>query len=182
MIYSPGTITQTMYYRAVLSCNSNSDSTNVDTVTVNSPVLLSTTPGSRCGYGQVTLGATTASSSINWYASNSPTDYTVLGTGTSFVTPNISTTTTDYAAATDGGANYTLGFPVWVGATTNSGYSDIGLMFDATQAFVLEVCCYLSGCHYSKRQCNSNHCLKEFIRSYIGKCNCKCSYIYESRN
>ncbi|MFN8155127.1 MAG: hypothetical protein U0Y08_12620, partial [Bacteroidia bacterium] len=136
--YNTGTITQTTFYRVETSCDANVVYSNVDSVIVNNPTVLSTTAASRCGYGTVTLGATGSSSTLNWYGSNSPTDYTVLGTGSSFVTPNINSTTTFYVAASDGGATYGLGLPNRVGATTNSGYSDIGLMFDATQAFLLQ--------------------------------------------
>ncbi len=66
-----------------------------------SSVISSTTPASRCGTGTVTLGATASAGTINWYAT--PTGGTSLGTGTSFTTPAISSTTTYYVDATFGG-------------------------------------------------------------------------------
>jgi hypothetical protein len=65
------------------------------------PTITSTTPGSRCGEGSVTLEATSSAGTISWY--DVETGGTPLGTGTSFTTPSISTTTTYYVDATDAG-------------------------------------------------------------------------------
>lgn len=65
------------------------------------PTITSTTPGSRCDAGTVTLGATASAGTINWYAAS--TGGSSLGTGTSFTTPSISATTTYYVDATNGG-------------------------------------------------------------------------------
>jgi trimeric autotransporter adhesin len=64
------------------------------------PVIATTTPASRCGAGAVTLGATASAGTINWYAS--ATGGVSLGTGLSFATPSIATTTTYYVDATNG--------------------------------------------------------------------------------
>ena len=73
------------------------------TITVSAvPTLNSTTPNSRCGTGTVVLSATgSAGSTLNWYAA--ATGGTTLGTGTTFTTPSISTTTTYYVEAINGG-------------------------------------------------------------------------------
>jgi len=63
--------------------------------------ITGTTPGSRCGTGTVTLGATASAGTINWYSTL--IGGSSLGTGTSYTTPSISTTTTYYAEATDNG-------------------------------------------------------------------------------
>ncbi|MCK9399076.1 MAG: T9SS type A sorting domain-containing protein [Bacteroidales bacterium] len=64
--------------------------------------ITGTTPGSVCGTGTVTLGATANSgSTINWYANL--TGGSSLGTGTSYTTPTISSTTTYYVEATNAG-------------------------------------------------------------------------------
>ncbi len=68
-------------------------------VTLSNPTITGTTPGSRCGEGTVTLGATASAGTINWY--NTETDGESLGTGTSFTTPTISETTTYYVDATE---------------------------------------------------------------------------------
>ena len=64
------------------------------------PVITNTTPGSGCGTGTVVLNATANSGTLNWYATASST--TILGTGLSFTTPSISTTTTYYVSAVNG--------------------------------------------------------------------------------
>ena len=66
------------------------------------PTLNSTTPNSRCGTGTVALSATgSAGSTLSWYAA--ATGGTALGTGATFTTPSISTTTTYYVEAVNGG-------------------------------------------------------------------------------
>lgn len=73
------------------------------TLTVTSgctaPTITGTTPASRCDAGTVTLAATASAGTINWYAAS--TGGSSLGTGPSFTSPNISTTTTYYVDATD---------------------------------------------------------------------------------
>src|SRR5450759_2044726 len=72
------------------------------TATVNTTsTIASTTPGSTCGAGPVTLGATVSAGTINWYAAL--TGGISLGTGTLFTTPSISSTTTYYVDATASG-------------------------------------------------------------------------------
>jgi hypothetical protein len=65
------------------------------------PTITSTAPNSRCGTGTVNLGATASAGTINWYAA--ATGGASIGTGTSFTTPVISTTTTFYVDATNNG-------------------------------------------------------------------------------
>jgi hypothetical protein len=65
------------------------------------PTITSTTSGSRCGEGSVTLEATSSAGTISWY--DIETGGSSLGTGTSFTTPSISATTTYYVEATDAG-------------------------------------------------------------------------------
>ncbi len=65
------------------------------------PVVTSTTPSGRCGAGTVTLNATASYGTLNWYADS--TGGSSLGTGTSFTTPAIDSTTTYYAEVSDGG-------------------------------------------------------------------------------
>jgi hypothetical protein len=92
---SIGALNATMYYRATINaCVGNSP---VHTVTVSNPTINSI-PASICGTGTVDLGATTASGTLNWYAAASGGGS--LGTGTSYTTPSISTTTTYYVDVT----------------------------------------------------------------------------------
>ncbi|MEI6348300.1 MAG: T9SS type A sorting domain-containing protein [Bacteroidota bacterium] len=103
--YATGTITQTTYYRAKITNSSCAAAySNVLTITVNNPQVLTTTPNSRCGTGTVTLGATASEGTLNWYAAS--TGGTSLGTGTTFTTPSISSNTTYYVGA-EAGSNVT---------------------------------------------------------------------------
>jgi hypothetical protein len=98
-----GVLNATTYYRANVTSTFCAPSTsNTVTITVNAqPTFTSTTGASRCGTGTVTLQATTAAGTINWYATL--TGGSSLGTGTSYTTPSISTTTTYYADVTNNG-------------------------------------------------------------------------------
>src|SRR5690554_1749619 len=94
---TPSISTTTSYY--VQSSNSGCTSSRVEVVaTVNTtPSIVSTTPASRCGTGTVTLGATASAGTLSWYGTS--TGGSVLGTGSSFTTPSINTTTTFYVQA-----------------------------------------------------------------------------------
>ncbi|MBK9046613.1 MAG: hypothetical protein IPL74_07895, partial [Bacteroidetes bacterium] len=87
--YTPGTITQTTWYKAVVICGLISATSNVVQISVNNPSITSTSPASRCGIGTVTLGATGNGIIFNWYDSLS--SLTPVGTGATFTTPVIST-------------------------------------------------------------------------------------------
>ncbi|HTN47337.1 MAG TPA: GEVED domain-containing protein, partial [Flavipsychrobacter sp.] len=114
-------------FRARVTCTSPGGGTtysNIKTVIVNNPTLISNIPGSRCGTGSVALYAQAANGGIvNWYAN--PTGGSVLATGNVFVTPSISTTTSYYAAPGSGGATtQTSAMPPTlpnVSTTTNAG-------------------------------------------------------------
>ncbi|MEI6678011.1 MAG: cadherin-like domain-containing protein, partial [Mariniphaga sp.] len=91
------------YYASQTSAGGCESTARFDvTVTLNpNPTIATTTPGSRCGTGNVTLGATASAGTLNWYAAS--TGGTALGTGTSFDTPSISASTTYYVAAAANG-------------------------------------------------------------------------------
>jgi hypothetical protein len=96
---SSGTTTITYTLTSGASCSSSVNTTlTVGTGTI--PTITSTTPSSRCETGTVTLGATASSGTINWYAA--ATGGTSLGTGNSFTTPSLSSTTTYYVDANNG--------------------------------------------------------------------------------
>lgn len=104
----PSAITATTYYRATVTCGATTVNSNVVTVTFNNPQVLTTTPETRCGVGSVPLAATaSAGATLNWYAAS--TGGTSLGTGTTFNTPSINTTTTYYVDASIGGSNINMG-------------------------------------------------------------------------
>ena len=61
--------------------------------TITIPAITSSTPASNCGNGKVTLKATASMGTISWY--DSLTGGTLVGTGNTFTTPDL-TSTTEY--------------------------------------------------------------------------------------
>jgi hypothetical protein len=114
---TPSINTTTTYYvdATFNGCTTASRSAVVATITP-SPTLTSTTGASRCGTGTVVLNAATAAGTITWY--NTSSGGTSLGSGTSFTTPSISTTTTYYADVTNAGCS--AASRTAVNATVNS--------------------------------------------------------------
>lgn len=96
-IYSPVISANTTFYAiAGLGCNSGAVAVNV---VVNSvPGDPTTQNDFVCGSGTVTLNAT-SSQQLYWY--DAPTGGTLLLTGSTFVTPSLTTTTTYYVEAGD---------------------------------------------------------------------------------
>ncbi|RYZ54490.1 MAG: T9SS type A sorting domain-containing protein, partial [Sphingobacteriales bacterium] len=138
-VYTVTGVNASTDFRAAVACQNIGGGTaysNIITVNVNNPQLVSTTPGTSCGGGIVQLSATPAgTATVNWY--DVATGGVPLATGNNFSTPSIGTTTTFYAAASSGGFTANVGLPNRVGTTTNTGYTDIGLMFNALTPFVL---------------------------------------------
>ncbi|MBP6093722.1 MAG: VCBS repeat-containing protein, partial [Cytophagaceae bacterium] len=103
---SPSIATSTNYYAEAITsfgCKSSARSLVVATVQTTAPPLptLSTAAAlTRCDAGSVTITATGgAGITYNWY--NASTGGTLLGTGSSFVTPVVSANTTYYVSATN---------------------------------------------------------------------------------
>ena len=92
--------TATYYVQTTDGTCTSSRTPVVYTVTGAIPSILSTSGGDHCGSGTVTLNATADSGTLNWYSAS--TGGTLLGTGTSFVTPSISTSTNYYVEASNG--------------------------------------------------------------------------------
>jgi hypothetical protein len=115
---TPALAATTTYYVAVRNVSTGcvSATRTAVTATVNTTSFNSTTGASRCGTGTVTLQAATAAGTINWYAAL--TGGASLGTGTSYTTPSIATTTTYYAEVTNNGC--TTNPRVAVVATVNA--------------------------------------------------------------
>lgn len=111
------------------TCGTATSTTVVLSVTAI-PSITGTTPGTRCGVGTVVLGATGTGAAVNWYADVNATVY--LGSGNTFTTPQISTSTTYYAAATPA---------VMLGNTSippsDNWFSQRGIAFNATSEFTL---------------------------------------------
>jgi hypothetical protein len=99
--YTTPSISSTTTYYVEASTGSCTSPRTPVVVTINSvPTVTSTTPASRCDNGSVTLEATTSSGTLNWY--DAPTGGTLVGTGTSFTTPSISTSTNYYVESSNG--------------------------------------------------------------------------------
>ena len=91
------TLSSSRYYRVVLKNSSGTFCLNStsDTALVYNPTVTSVSGASRCGSGSVTLGVTSADGTVNWY--DASIDGTLLGTGSTYTTPSIASTTTYYA-------------------------------------------------------------------------------------
>jgi hypothetical protein len=99
---TPSIAATTTYYAAVTNNGCTSSPRTAVVATVNAiPTFSSTTGATICGTGTGTLQAATAAGTINWYAAL--TGGVSLGTGTSYTTPSIATTTTYYADVTNNG-------------------------------------------------------------------------------
>jgi gliding motility-associated-like protein len=95
---TPNITTTTIYYAEAINNGCPSLSRTSVTATVNTtPTITSTTPATRCDAGSVILAATPSAGTVNWYTA--ATAGTLLSKGTSFLTPNINSTTTYYAQA-----------------------------------------------------------------------------------
>ncbi|MGC4040286.1 MAG: T9SS type A sorting domain-containing protein [Flavobacterium sp.] len=98
--YSPTISATTTYYVEATNGTCTSTRTAVTATMDAAESITSTTPGSRCDAGSVTLSAVATGGTLNWYAAS--TGGSALGTGTTFVTPSISTSTNYYVSVTNG--------------------------------------------------------------------------------
>jgi hypothetical protein len=93
---TPSISTTTDYFVEAASPTCTSATRTTVTATVNTtPTITGVTGASRCDAGTVTLSATASAGSISWYDASS--GGSLLGTGTSFITPSISSTTNFFA-------------------------------------------------------------------------------------
>jgi gliding motility-associated-like protein len=92
---TPALTTTTSYYVDAINGNCpNAPRTEIIATIKPPPTITATTEGSVCISGTATLGALASAGTINWY--NVSTGGITLATGTTFITPSISTTTTYY--------------------------------------------------------------------------------------
>jgi hypothetical protein len=99
---TPSIAATTTYYVEATNAGCTSSPRVAVIATVNTtPTITGTSPASRCGTGTLSLSASASSGTINWYSAL--TGGTLLGTGASFTTPSISSTTTYYVSSTNGG-------------------------------------------------------------------------------
>ena len=122
----------TTYYQCLITCTNGGAST-ISTpalITVNNPILSSTTPATRCGNGTLTLAATGTGGVINWYASAA--GGSSLGTGPSFTTPSLSASTNYYASVNaPGGTTETGGRISSTGVDGSTIFTASGIVFTA---------------------------------------------------
>ena len=98
--FSPNISGTTTYYVEAVNGSCRSARTPVVATMDAAQTITSTTPGSRCDAGTVTLSAAATGGTLNWFSASSGGP--VLGTGSSFATPSISTSTTYYVEVTNG--------------------------------------------------------------------------------
>lgn len=100
--------------------------------------ILTTSASTPCPNQPAVLSATaTAGSNIIWYDAND----NIVGTGNSFTTPALSTSTTYYAAASTGSVTTlitTAKSTYSPGPTSGAGTTEFGLVFDVLSAFTLK--------------------------------------------
>jgi hypothetical protein len=95
---TPSLTATTTYYAEASNGGCTSARTAVIATVNTTPTITGTTPASRCGNGSVTLQATANVGTIRWFGS--ATGGSVLATGTSYVTPNLNSSTTYYVEVT----------------------------------------------------------------------------------
>jgi PKD repeat protein len=97
---TPSISITTNYYVEATNGTCTSVRTLVIATVNQTPSITATVPSSVCNTGTVTLGASTNAGTLNWYtvaSGGSP-----VGTGTSYTTPSLNTTTTYYVESVNG--------------------------------------------------------------------------------
>jgi len=122
--------TDTTYYRALVCGIYSSVIDTVNVIDFQPPVA---TGATRCGPGTATLTAT-GNGTLNWF--NASSGGSPLGTGASFVTPLVDSTTTFYVSA-GSGSSTNVGMASSPGGTSGAGQNTYGLYFDAFSSFTL---------------------------------------------
>jgi gliding motility-associated-like protein len=94
---TPNLTTTTIFYAETATTGCTTARTAIEAKIINTPTITSTnSPSTNCGPGLFTLKATPTEGNINWY---SQIGGSIVGTGLSYTTPNITANTTYYAEA-----------------------------------------------------------------------------------
>jgi len=126
-----------LYYKCMVTCQNGPVSASSSPVQITFQyTITSTTPATRCGTGTLTLGATASSGTINWYTL--PSGGTSVGTGSTFTTPLLPSTTTYYVATQGPETTATVGAPNTGISTSLSSQTTTttGINFDVIAATV----------------------------------------------
>ncbi|WP_336516613.1 T9SS type A sorting domain-containing protein [Pollutibacter soli] len=100
--YSPSMATTgTTFYKVLITSGCVSNLSSAAQVVISGAAISSVTNGSSCVPGSVTLSATATGGTIHWYSVVG--GGSSLGSGSTFVTPSISSTTTYYVGTIVGG-------------------------------------------------------------------------------
>jgi hypothetical protein len=122
---------ETFYCRVTCVNGGGYADTNILTIGVDAPAVVSTTPGNRCGTGSVALSASgSAGSVINWY--DAAIGGAPLASGNSFATPSITTTRDYYVGASIGGGSENGGKPSTPGTDGSFVSTNYGIVINAT--------------------------------------------------
>jgi PKD repeat protein len=97
---TPSIAGTTTYYVEATNGTCTSTRTAVTATIDIAQTITSTTAGSRCDTGTVTLSAVATGGTLNWYAAS--TGGSILASGSSFITPSLSLSTTYYVEVTNG--------------------------------------------------------------------------------
>ncbi|MBI3218591.1 MAG: T9SS type A sorting domain-containing protein [Bacteroidetes bacterium] len=92
--------TTTFYAEAVNNGCASTTRSAVQAIVNPTPATPTANEGSRCGSGTVSISVTAGAGTVQWFAAS--TGGSSLGTGTSFTTPSLTTTTTYYALLSNG--------------------------------------------------------------------------------
>ncbi|MFA6057633.1 MAG: T9SS type A sorting domain-containing protein [Taibaiella sp.] len=85
------------YFKATVTCGGTLSTTSTPVLVTFTNLVTNTVPAQRCGTGTLSLGATASSGTLKWY--NTQTGGPSIATGSPYVTPIISNTTTYYVEA-----------------------------------------------------------------------------------
>jgi PKD repeat protein len=97
---TPSIAGTTTYYVEATNGTCTSTRTAVIATIDIAQTITSTTSGSRCDAGTVTLSAVATGGTLNWYAAS--TGGPILGSGSNFTTPSLNLSTTYYVEVTNG--------------------------------------------------------------------------------
>ncbi|MBF4472139.1 T9SS type B sorting domain-containing protein [Flavobacterium sp. HJJ] len=98
---TPNLTATTFFYAETATTGCTTTRTAVEAKIINTPTITGTnTPAHNCGSGSFTLKATPSEGTINWYSQNGGA---IVGSGSTYITSNITNNTTYYAEAVNNG-------------------------------------------------------------------------------